>query len=262
MNPWIANCGKVPNTNIPRTGYYLKRYWKRNTLRKDKKHQPTQKSHKTTLLRHQSNRLPQEDHISHIGSELLDEHEELEEPLSGLLPQIQHTLSHLQPKRGKTGPEGVECFRPTFLLKLEKSFSYSALEDPRYFGPEGDKENEDHGTKKQEGLTVGLEQHGIPCFLENGVFVVDQNLINSNKLKEDELKKDQEKGLSEIDLNINKTNKSGIENDKYKDEKNTIEAKKDSSAIENKENPISPEQDDKRNWIDKRFYNEPLKMQE
>lgn len=141
MHPWIANCGKISNTNIPKIVDYFNKFSKKNRLQRCK---DLQKPYLLKLTRNFSTHHPSSSQTCdklvsdkfdfNVDSENKDEEEDLEEQSSD--DSCYNTIQDLYVRRGRTGPGTMKTLQPPpFILKLEKSVSFGFLEDPKYYGP-------------------------------------------------------------------------------------------------------------------------------
>ena len=113
-----------------------------------------------------------------------------EEPLI----ESKENISNLQPKRGKTGPEGAEGFRPLFLLRLEKSLSFTALEDPKCPN-DAEKFTEDEENDEDDLCEI---DENITYYKKNGVYTLKQQGMNLSKFYKENKEKETEGKSNEI----------------------------------------------------------------
>jgi hypothetical protein len=239
MHPWITNCGKNPNTSIPKTQAHFRRFYRRNTTKRNTHYHLNPRAYKHSVTCHPHPLKTCEkcvDGTPKIGDESHQHHHDEE------TAKNTH-ISNLQPKRGKTGPEGAEVFRPNF-LKLEKSFSFTALEDPEKY-PEDDENYSDEDEKEEEIYKLTNE---IKKF----------NLKPSSKDDEKICHKTEDWLADITNNNNNKPRNSSKFSIKKAEESNPPDL--ENKKIDGKEN--TEQQQQERVWLEKNIYNEPLKMQE
>jgi len=164
------------------------------------------------------------------------------------------SINNLQPKRGKTGPEGVEAFQPNFLLKLEKSFSFGFLEDPKYYCRHQTEEFKNHiqtdnEKNKQTSSSWNKEGSSLNTELIQEFHHMSLNIKNNHE----EIK------LSDITnskLIIHREKEAG------KGNLSELENRKPHIKKEGKENESQKDKNQEKIWLEKSLYNEPLQMQE
>jgi len=258
MHPWITNCGKNSSTSIPKTQAHLRRYIKRNTLKRNTHYHGGARTHKhalTTICHPYPAKTCDKCSTKQLGT--IPQGDESSANIDDSGDTIKQThISNLQPKRGKTGPEGAEVFRPNF-LKLEKSFSFTALEDPHY---EGEKYPED-----DENFSDEDEKEDIPYYkLTNEIRKI--NVKPSSK--DDEAIKSHKTEDWLADITNNKNNKLVKSKKKVEESHDTENKKTPAPAVsiqvkkDGKENTENSENNGERIWLDKNIYSEPLKTQE
>jgi len=266
MHPWIANCGKISNTNIPRTVAYFNRFYRKNTLKRDKYPSKPFKSGKSSTICHPHSTKACDKCVSK-GFDFSIEPENTPEfaPEEHQSNKSQQSVDNLQPKRGKTGPGVENVFRPNFLLKIEKSFSFSFLEDPKYYGVREGVNHDKHleNKEKNEEDESDEDEQGGNSNLER---IYKQNIKPSanNAIMGENLNKDKSsERLS--DITNNEKLKEKQENDEEKSDSNEGENRKVVIKKEGKENENESRLDKKKEkiWLEKNnLYNEPLQMQE
>jgi len=154
----------------------------------------------------------------------------------------------LLPKRGKTGPECFQSINPMFPVKLERSFSFSALEDNDE-DLECDEEDEDDTNEMRMGMTLDVKR-------------TKSNLLSPTILHYEEVQKGASNGIKEKQSPIIKQKVQDKEN--IEPEKGQRERKK---SVKMDKNPIKENNEEYKNTegkmkLDNKFHNEPSKAQE
>jgi len=234
---------------------YFNRFYRRNTLKRDRPPKSSKSTKSNTSCYPHSTKACENCVSRGFDFSIEPENKPEVAPEEHPSNESQQGINNLQPKRGKTGP-GIEAFRPHLLFRVEKSFSYSFLEDPKYYGVrEGISEKQENGKEGDEEDESDEELQDTSTDFER-VYKQHRRPI---KAVNEGVKGSVNDKLTDITNCVKLVTKQ--ENNEEKVEADGNENKKPVKK-EGKENESRLEKKKENIWLEKNFYNEPLQMQE